>query len=107
MGVNVQVNAVFDPDGKLGRMLDLKEACEAVNASYPKELSDYFAGTDVLHGLSREQALQEMTERSLIHDELIKSYHGLTEGKPEYGNGMLIDLSRLPDGVKKLRIYMS
>lgn len=107
MGASVFISGVREPDGKLGDMLDLLEQCDKLGVKYPPELVDYFKGTEVLEmKYDREAAIQTATEFDLEYGPLAK-INGLVEGNVEYGDGATIDLTKLPDDIKKLRIYMS
>ena len=100
------MSGVRDPDGKLGEMMDLKEQCNKLNADYPQQLVDYFDGTDVLDsGGDRDYLVRMATEVGLKYGGL--KIDGLVEGDVEYGDGMTIDLPKLPDDIKKLRVYMA
>ena len=105
MGVSVFVNGVRSHDGKLGEMADLKVLCDSNEMSYPPELVKYFEGSDALDMRERSDVIKAATEVSLRYD--LRNIKGLTNGDVDYGNGMIIDLSKLPDDIKKLRIYMS
>ena len=104
MSVNVYVSAVRDPVESLDKMIALKNSCDELEASYPPQLVKYFEGTDALRGLTDDGIRKEMHEANIPYDVKIE---GLAEGAIEIGDGMLIDLSKLPAEFKKIRIFMS
>ena len=104
MGASVRVKGVRDPDGKLGSMILLKEQCDKVGASYPVEMVQYFAGVDELEFATKEELILKCCEHDVVYEMKIE---GLVEGNPDEGDGMIIDLSKLPADIKKLRVYMS
>ena|GEM_PF-4722149 len=99
MSVSTHIVGQRNRGGKLGDMLDLKELCDKLQIHYPPELMEYFKGTAALASTSRESALQMATEVDL-------DIEGLAAGSVEYGDGAVIDLTKLPDDIKRLRIYM-
>ena len=104
MGVSVDVNGVRNADGKLAKMIELRFQCDELGTSYPLELIDYFEGTDALEYDSSEKMLREMMEVSLKYGLNIP---GLLGGDIEYGDGLIIDLTKMPEDIKRLRVYMS
>ena len=105
MGASVSVYGVREPEGKLGSMVDMVIQCKDLDITIPPEVEDYFEGTDATHMRTREEMIREATETSLKYG--FHSIDGLTEGDVEYDNGMLVDLSKLPEDIKFLRISMS
>ena len=103
MGVDVYVSGIRDVDGKLSDMLDLQSQCDKLRIAYPPELRDYFRGSDALHMSNRADAKRASVEVDL------SSYGPLpfvAKGSVEEGDGMVIDLAKLPDDIKWIRIYM-
>ena len=100
---SVSVVGQRDPDGKLADMVALKELCQKNSVTYPDELKEYFKGTDALEMKDAEGTIREATEVGL--NEL--KIDGLLDGDVEYGCNMIVDLTKLPDDIKKIRIYVS
>jgi hypothetical protein len=103
MGVGVRVSGIRDVDGKLSDMLDLKSQCDKLRIAYPPELRDYFRGSDALNMSNRADAERAAVEVTLGVYGLLPS---VAEGCVEEGDGMVIDLPKLPDDIKRIRIYM-
>jgi hypothetical protein len=105
MGCHTYAVGIRDLDGKFKDMVDLKLMCDKTKVSYPQELEDYFKkaikeyGSDDLKYLSEERMTSIMTEMAIPKD--------ARTGDVEYNDGMIIDLSKLPADIKKIRIYMS
>ena len=105
MSVNVHIYGVRDPDGKLGDMIQLMEQCDKLEIPYPDKLKEYFKGTEALDMGTSDLAIKAATEVSLGKWGL--NIEGLVDGDVEYGDGMIVDLSKLPEDIKRLRISMS
>jgi hypothetical protein len=103
MGVSVYVNGIRAADGRLGEMAALKLQCDSLGISYPVELETYFKGTDALDMDVAEDIVVAATEMNLKYDLRID---GLVDGDPEYGDGMVIDLRKLPKDIIQLRVSM-
>lgn len=95
MGVSVYVDAVIPPNEQYLRMLKVWETCSSAGVSMPPEVSRYFE--DMLD--NGKTPSEEGMELSLY------SHKSLT-GEIEYGDGAELDLSDLPPGTTKLKIYM-
>jgi len=103
MSVDVYVSGIRDADGKLSDMLDLKSQCDKLHIAYPPELREYFRGSDALGMSDRADAARAAVEVDLS---AYGPLPGVADGSVEEGDGMVIDLSKLPDDIKRLRIYM-
>ena len=103
MSVDVYVSGIRDADGKLSDMLDLKSQCDKLRIAYPLELRDYFRGSDALHMSNRADAERASVE---VNFSSYGPLPGVATGCVEEGDGMVIDLSKLPDDIKRIRIYM-
>lgn len=113
MGCSISVHGVRDLDVDFKEMIAIAKMCKKKNVSLPKEVIEYFeplrSGFDSIEDMKNidEKSVGEyMSEVSLTWD-LGKKIKGLTTGDPDCGDGMIIDLSKLPQEIKKLRIYMS
>ena len=105
MSVNVYVAGQRDSDGKLAQMADLLVRCNTLDVEPPAEVAAYFSDIE-LHGCPTvEKLIDAATEVSLHYDDL--TIEGLLEGDVEYGDGLVIDLTKLPEDIKRLRVYMS
>lgn len=104
MSVSININGIREPDTKMRDMVELMKQCDKLGIPYPQELEDYFAGTEALDMELPEDAIEAATEVSLQYGLGITD---LVEGIVEYGDGAVINLSLLPDDIKKIRIYMS
>lgn len=102
MSFYVYVYAVRDPDGRFGEMLQLKAACDKVKATYPPELEEYFKGTSALDYSKPDDVLRVATEVTLESLKITR----LIEGDAKQKAGAVIDLSKLPPDIKKLRITL-
>lgn len=102
MSVSVYINGVRDATGKLRDMAELVVRCRKLGFDPPKEVADALGEAIYLGDI--DEIVRAATEVSLKYDLKID---GLLEGNPEYGNGVVIDLSKLPPEIKKLRVYMS
>jgi hypothetical protein len=80
-------------------MAALKVQLDRLKMSYPTELEEYLG--EAIHQTTVSEIIREASAID-VDDELAG-----VEGSAEYGEGMLIDLTKLPTGIKKLRIYMS
>ena len=114
-GATVNIVAIRDPHEKLDKMIALKLQCDEAECSYPQELVDYFSETgremhdnilDLKSGNTAEGLRESMVERDLEYGTL-SEIEGLTEGRSDNPEGMVIDLEKLPSEFKKLRIYLT
>ena len=103
MSVDVYVSGIRDADGKLSDMLDLKSQCDKLHIAYPPELREYFRGSDALGMSDRADAARAAVEVDLS---AYGPLPGVADGSVEEGDGIVIDLSKLPDDIKRLRIYI-
>jgi len=105
MSVNTYVSGIRNKTARFDDMVDLKMFCDKLTVSYPEELIDYFNGTDALEMDDKADVIKEALEVSLNYD--LCGIVGLTKGNIDTDDGMIVDLSKLPDDITKLRIYMS
>lgn len=90
MSMSTDVYGIIPPDKKYARMKAIWDACSEAGIEYPEEVSEFF---------NWEEPCDKGT---IIH---------LKEGVSEYSgdaeDGMDVNLSKLPDGVKILRFVNS
>lgn len=91
------MHGVRDIDSRLKAMLDLKFTCRELGYSYPPELIEAF-GEDVLEFDAREDIIKAVTEVDLGG----RNWRTRADGK---GCELVIDLSELPDGISKIRVF--
>ena len=103
MSVSVFIAGQRDEDGRLRGMANLKTECDRMGLSYPPELIAYFEGTEALEHDSIDAIVRCATEVNLKYELKVD---GLIEGDPAYGEGAIIDLSKLPTDICRLRVYM-
>tara|TARA_R110000824_G_scaffold526_3_gene3335 strand:+ start:5681 stop:5995 length:315 start_codon:yes stop_codon:yes gene_type:complete len=103
MSVSVSINGRRATDGKLLHMANLAIQCRELGVDYPPQLVEYFSGTDALDIDDVEGIMREAIEVDLQYDLEIP---GLLHGEAEYGDGALIDLTKLPKDIVALRIHM-
>lgn len=95
MSVSVGFKAVIPVDGDTYRKHKaVLDACEHAGVTLPEATRDFFASGDV-HEHGVEVHLSKYGKGSPV------------QGDPEYGDGALVDLSRLPPGTTHIRVYMS
>jgi len=104
MSLSVHIKGVRHPDGKLRKMAEFKLRCDDLEIAYPDDLREYFKGTDALDSVDMGLIIRSAIEVDLRYDLQI---NGLIHGEVEYEDGAIIDLEKLPDDIKQLRIYMS
>jgi hypothetical protein len=92
MSVSVYIIGLKEPAPDYLAKLKAYKACEEANVEPPPELLDYFDGvqSEYIPGDGMEVEIDEAVN-----------------GDVEYGDGAVIDLSKLPEGVTKIRVYMS
>ena len=95
MGVEIFIEGLREAGPQLDSMLDLKRKCDELKMDYPPQLVEYFEGTDALE-MRNEYARNEALSVDIR-----------VEGDVMYDDGAYIDLSELPEDVKKIRIYCS
>jgi len=98
MGASTYIVGIRDLDKKFKSMLQLRQSCDKVGATYPKELETYFGDHIVLSDEDLPGGMAEVT---------LSDLKGAIEGDMEYGDGAFIDLTKLPSDIKKIRIYMN
>ncbi len=100
MSVSVNIVGVASVDkGKFKDMMDLKKLCDKQKVDYPKQVKAFFDkyGPEDWDDMDNEYIQESMGEVNI--DDAIT-------GEVEYG-GAVLDLTKLPDGIKSLKIYMS
>lgn len=102
MSVSVHINGVRDPEDGLREMAELVLRCRKLGFDPPKEVADALGEAVYLGNV--DEIVRFATEVSLKYNLKID---GLIEGDAEYGNGVVVDLTKLPPDIKKLRVYMS
>lgn len=103
MGASTYIVGIRSEEGTLREMAHLALECDRLGVSYPKEIEDYFEGTEALEHSTLENMIIAATEVDLEDDLNIE---GLVEGDVRYHNGAVIDLNKLPRDIKFLRVYM-
>lgn len=95
MSVSVHVEAIIPVDGdKYRSMVAVRESCYRAGVAIPAAVSAFFGNDD------GESCVDERGRR-------VEIPRSAQSGDVAYGDGQTIDLSQLPEGVTKLRIYMS
>lgn len=88
MSVNVYIEGYAPPDDDWRKHKAVWDACEAAGVDVPEETEKFF----------------DYGEPS---DDGVKvDINAAIDGEPEYGEGALIDLSKLPKSVKFIRVEM-
>ena len=89
MGVSLHVTLLRDGNSAEHiAMVNAKRALDAAKLRYPKELLDYFQGSN-------------------NEDEPLEIAYKPVEWSNDYASGYELDLDSLPSGVKKIRVYLS
>lgn len=96
MGMCSRVNGVRDLDGLFAKMIQAKLACENAGIGYPQEVIKYFKGE---HSCDESYLRQEM--------ESVDIQQAVEPWRQEMEDGFVVDLSKLPEGVKKIRFINS
>jgi hypothetical protein len=91
MGVSTHIIGLKEPTVEYLAKLEAYRACENAGVEVPKELEDYFDG---------------LRCDCVPDDGMEVSIEGAMTGTVEYGDGAIIDLSKLPEGVTRIRVYM-
>lgn len=117
---SVYIRGMMEVDDQYEAMIQLKRACDAANAAYPQELRNYFGRADV------DQAEYELklgkfavnilgidtgggglhswgTDSSLIENDVVQVMNEPVEDSYIYD----IDLTKLPQALKTLRVEVS
>ncbi len=105
MGCSVFAVGIRDLDGRFKDMVALKLMCDKTKTSYPKELLAYFEDAIEEHGTDELEDLEEETMERIMKEVNIPDE--ACEGDVDTDDGMLIELSKLPDDIKTIRVYMS
>lgn len=92
MSVSVHIVGIKPATNEYKKKLAAYRACVEADVPVPSELRTFF------DGLSLESVPTDGMEVE-VYDAII--------GDPGYGSGAIIDLSKLPEGVTRLRVYMS
>ena len=103
MSVTVSLKGRRGSDGKLAEMARLAFNCNGLKCDYPPQVVDYFRGSDALDHGSIEGIMQAAIEVDLKY-ELPEVLSG---SGVEYGEGMVIDLKKLPDDIVAIRVCMN
>jgi len=98
MSFSVIVEGVTPPNAKWKKMKAAWDACEAAGVNPPKEVSEFFGDNDpdpdgVVHELASGRNGCEWS-----------SSHEAAEASESEEAGVLIELSKLPKGVTKIRV---
>lgn len=90
MSMDICIEAIKPADGKFKEMKTIYDACDKAGVRIPPEVDKFFNGEEP-------------------HDDGVRVSAGCaTTGDPMYSNdGALIDLTKLPDGVKYIRVWCS
>ena len=91
MGVSVHVTCIRPPTAEYKKKLRAYKSCIEAEVTPPRELCRFFE--------DRDDPSEDGMETDLPHE--------ATDGEVEYGEGMVIDLAKLPPGTTRLRVYMS
>lgn len=102
MSVSTHVVGLRDEGGRLREVADLVVRCRSL-ALKPPEEAIKFLGDGIYH-TTVDEMVRASVDVDLKHDLKID---GLVDGDIEYGDGIFIDLSKLPADIKKIRIYQS
>ena len=93
--MGVHIKGVRDLDGKFQQMLEVKRACERAAVGYPAAVVEYFDGA------------AEEDESYLRHEmEEIEIKQAVVVEDVQDSDSCLIDLSKLPPEVKKIRVLV-
>ena len=99
MSVSIYFQAIIPIDGETYRKHKaVVDACEAAGVSIPAESAAFF---------DEGNEEREVTAAGVRVPIGRHSSHRAVEGEVHYGNGATIDLSRLPPGTTKIRVYAS
>ena len=103
MSVKVSLKGRRDSDGKLAEMARLAFNCDHLKCDYPPQVVEYFEGSEALDMTSVEAMIQAALEVDLKYE-----MPEVLSGKGvEYGEGVVIDLKKLPDDIVAIRVCMS
>ena len=92
--MSTYIEAIIPVDGdKYRSMRKVRDACEQADITLPSVVQEFFYDK---YGECRTTELGRVVDIP----------HAATSGDIEYGEGKIIDLTKLPEGVTKLRIYM-
>lgn len=92
MSVSVKLTAVRPANAEYKQKLKALKACQAADVEVPEELDAFFD--------EYENPPSDGMETSLYDSPAVT-------GRVEYGDGAVIDLSKLPPGTTHLRVWMS
>ena len=93
MGMSVRITGLRPPDERWERMRDVWEACRVAGVPLPAEVDHFFDHKDP-HPKGVEVLLGDLIESG-----------ALRTGGNEVVAWFDLDVTKLPDGVTKLRIY--
>ncbi len=103
MSISIGIVGIVDFDkGKFKNMLELKRLCDKNEADYPKKLCDFFD-----QYFKDEEGYKNWKE---LDNDYIKECMGevrienAVKGEVMYGDGAIVDLSKLPEGIKFIKV---
>lgn len=92
MGVSVHIIGIKPSTDEYRKKLQAYRACFAAGIDPPYELVEFF---------------DDLSPDHVPTDGIEVTVKDAVSGDVEYGRGATIDLSKLPEGVERIRIYMS
>lgn len=95
MSMSTHISGVRDLDGQFQKMIDLKNACDAADVPYPKEVKDYLQ----YPGESEDYLRKELSS--------IDIETSIRKVDDEYADIWEVDLSKLSAEVKAIRFTNS
>lgn len=100
MGASIFIKGVREQkNDDIEQMFNLARHCRDLKVDYPKQVKEFFG--DVIHLKCFPIDYDEVLERMLEGD-----IGSAVTGDVEYGNGAVIDLTKLPPGIKQIRVFM-
>lgn len=94
MGVSIYIEGLKDVTEEYTAKRDAYLSCKKAGIDIPEELLSYFANDEG----------EDPSDSGIV----VPLYnHPSVEGEVYYGDGAVIDLSALPEGVTRIRVYAS
>ncbi len=104
MGLSIRVTAVIPHEGESYQShLKVKEACLRAGVPIPVETEVFLSPADA----PESDGYEEVTELGLEHSLKYGKHADAMRGEVMYGGGACIDLQKLPEGTRYIRVQAS